>query len=65
MKTYLVEIKVEVTHRVLVRAGNSENAEMKAIDQIEDQYDDFRLLTANAEERPTISAKRYREITRS
>lgn len=62
MKTYLVDIRVEVQHRVLVRAGSLEKAESKAIDQTEMPYDNYRLLTASAEERPTIDAKRYREI---
>lgn len=62
MKTYLVDIRVEVQHRVLVRAGSLEKAESKALDQTEMPYDNYRVLTATAEERPTIDAKRYREI---
>ena len=62
MKTYLVEIKVEVTHRVLVRAGSYENAEAKAIDKTEMPYDNYRLLTAEAELRKEIGPKEYLEI---
>ena len=62
MKTYLVDIRVEVQHRVLVRAGSLEKAEKRALDKTEMPYDNYRLLTASAEERPTIDAKRYREI---
>jgi hypothetical protein len=62
MKTYLVDIRVEVQHRVLVRASTPEKAEGRALDRTEMPYDNYRVLTASAEERPTIDAKRYREI---
>ena len=65
MKTYMVETQVSFTLRRLVRASTPAKAEQVAIDtmNLDDlDYDNARVLTASAEERPEIDAKRYREI---
>ena len=65
MKTYMVETQVSFTLRRLVRASTPARAEQVAIDTMnydDLDYDTARVLTASAEERPEIDAKRYCEI---
>ena len=65
MKTYMVETQVSFTLRRLVRASTPAKAEQAAIDTMnydDLDYDTARVLTASAEERPEIDAKRYCEI---
>lgn len=65
MKTYMVETQVSFTLRRLVRASTPAKAEEVAgntmsYDDLD--YDNARVLTVSAEERPEIDAKAYRAI---
>lgn len=65
MKTYMVETQVSFTLRRLVRASTPAKAEQVAVDTMnydDLDYDNARVLTVSAEERPQIGAKEYRAI---
>lgn len=65
MKTYMVETQVSFTLRRLVRASTAAKAEevsgnTMSFDDLD--YDNARVLTVSAEERPEIDATQYRAI---